>query len=93
MPAACRVSDLAQVQQDPHGCPGCPHPGTGPSVIGSTDVNIENLPALRQDDIGVHAACCGPNMWTATKGAPHVNINNKAAMRVGDETTHCGGRI
>jgi uncharacterized Zn-binding protein involved in type VI secretion len=63
----------------------------GPAILGSFDVLINNLPALRQDDIGVHAACCALNMWTATKGAPHVNINGKPAHRMNDAQQHCGG--
>jgi uncharacterized Zn-binding protein involved in type VI secretion len=91
MPAACRVSDLANVKVDTHGCPGCPHPGTGPALSGSANVNINNLPAFRQGDPGLHTACCGPNTWTAQKGSGTVNINGKAAMRQNDMTKHCGG--
>src|SRR5437868_465556 len=32
MPAAARMGDSAQVDQDAHGCPACPHPGVGPIV-------------------------------------------------------------
>ena len=91
MPAAMRVSDLAKATSDAHGCPACPHPPIGPAIIGSNDVFINKLPALRQDDIGIHAVCCAMNMWTAQKGSGTVFINSKAAMRVDDQTTHCGG--
>jgi uncharacterized Zn-binding protein involved in type VI secretion len=50
---------------------------------------INNLPALRINDIGVALACCGANMWEATKGSGTVLINNKGAHRMGDTTTHC----
>jgi uncharacterized Zn-binding protein involved in type VI secretion len=42
-------------------------------------------------DKGIHAACCGPNMWTAVKGSGTVLINNKPAHRLGDKDQHCGG--
>ena len=48
-------------------------------------------PSLRVDDPGLHAACCGPNTWTATEGSATVFINNKAAHRLGDGQKHCGG--
>lgn len=76
---------------DAHGCPACPHPAIGPAIVGSPDVNVNGRPALRVDDRGIHAACCGPNTWTATTGALTVFINGKAAHRQGDTQTHCGG--
>ncbi len=91
MPAAARLGDPAQVQNDAHGCPACPHPGLGPIVTGSPDVYINNLNAARQDDLGIHAICCGPNTYTLTKGSPDVYVNNKPLMRMNDKTTHCGG--
>ncbi|HZQ00119.1 MAG TPA: PAAR domain-containing protein [Reyranella sp.] len=91
MPAAARVGDLAGAQVDTHGCPGCPHPPVGPAIAGSANVNINNLPAFRQGDAGMHAVCCGPNTWTAQKGSSTVNINGKPAMRQNDMTKHCGG--
>jgi uncharacterized Zn-binding protein involved in type VI secretion len=30
-------------------------------------------------------------MWTAAAGSGTVNINGKAAHRLGDQDTHCGG--
>src|SRR5262249_55190598 len=85
--------DLAQVQGpgDAHCCPACPHTAVGPAIIGSPDVFINGMPALRIQDNGIHAVCCGMNMWTATKGAPFVNINGKAAWRVNDMGQSCGG--
>ncbi len=91
MPAAFRLSDLAKANADAHGCPACPHTPLGPLIIGSNDVFVNSLPAGRQDDKGIHAPCCAMNMWTCTKGSATVFINNKAAIRVGDMTTHCGG--
>jgi len=79
------------VSADAHGCPGCPHPGIGPAIAGSADVLVNSRPALRVDDPGIHMACCGPNTWTAQKGAPHVFINGKAAYRMNDMSKHCGG--
>jgi uncharacterized Zn-binding protein involved in type VI secretion len=50
---------------------------------------IDFRPALRKDDQGIHAACCGPNMWKATQGSGTVFINNKPAHRMNDQTMHC----
>jgi len=63
----------------------------GPAVAGSPDVNVNAKPALRVGDPGVHAACCGPNTWTAKTGAPSVFINGKKAHRFSDVDKHCGG--
>jgi uncharacterized Zn-binding protein involved in type VI secretion len=91
MPAAARLGDNAQVDNDAHGCPACPHPGIGPIVVGSPDVFINSLPAARQDDIGIHAVCCGPNNFTIKKGSPTIYVNNKPLARVNDNCQHCGG--
>ena len=91
MPEAGRLGDISKVEADMHGCPACPHTAMGPAIIGSPDVNINSMPALRVGDIGIHAPCCGPNMWTATKGSATVMINNRPAHRKGDMDTHCGG--
>jgi len=91
MPEAGRLGDISKVDSDSHGCPGCPHTALGPAIIGSPDVFINNMPALRVGDMGMHAPCCGPNIWTASKGSGTVVINNRGAHRKGDEDTHCGG--
>jgi uncharacterized Zn-binding protein involved in type VI secretion len=91
MPPQGRLGDKSQVPADAHGCPGCPHPCIGPAVSGSGDVYTNNRPSLRVGDKGVHAACCGPNNWTASVGSGTVYINNKAAHRLNDMDTHCGG--
>jgi outer membrane protein OmpA-like peptidoglycan-associated protein/uncharacterized Zn-binding protein involved in type VI secretion len=91
VPGQGRLGDKANVPLDAHGCPACPHPGIGPAIQGSPDVNVNRRPALRVDDPGVHAACCGANTWTATKGSPTVIINGKGAHRMGDQNRHCGG--
>ncbi len=92
MPGQGRLGDKANVSADAHGCPGCPHPGTGPAIMGSPDVFVNGRPALRVDDMGIHAVCCGPNMWQAQQGAPTVFINGKAAYRMQDPSKHCGGQ-
>ncbi len=92
MPGAGRLGDQAQVQSDAHGCPGCPHPGVGPAIAGSPDVFINGRSALRKDDLGLHAVCCGTNMWQANAGSGTVFINGKAAHRKNDATKHCGGQ-
>jgi uncharacterized Zn-binding protein involved in type VI secretion len=91
MPAAARLGDKAQVDADAHGCPACPHPGVGPIVTGSPDVTVNGKPAARQDDLGVHAVCCGPNTFTIKRGSPTVYVNGKPFARMNDTTKHCGG--
>jgi uncharacterized Zn-binding protein involved in type VI secretion len=41
--------------------------------------------------MGIHAPCCGPNIWTAIKGSSTVLIDNRPAHRMGDTDQHCGG--
>ena len=90
MPAQCRVGDLSQAQGCPHNCPACPHgTPTGPAIKGSPTVRVNNLPAIRVEDPGMHVACCNANTWKATKGSGTVFINGKAAHRVDDDDKHC----
>ena len=91
MPGQGRLGDKAKVPIDTHGCPACPHSGTGPAIQGSPDVRVNGRPALRVGDPGVHTVCCGANTWTSTTGSATVFINGKAAFRMGDKTQHCGG--
>jgi uncharacterized Zn-binding protein involved in type VI secretion len=91
MPPQCRLGDKSNVPADAHGCPACPHPCVGPAIIGSPDVMVNGLPAIRVGDKGIHAACCGTNMWTAQQGSTTVKINGQDAHRQGDPDTHCGG--
>lgn len=91
MPGASRLGDKSYCPACCHGCPACAHPVSGPAVGGSPNVLINNKPALRVSDPGVHSSCCGPNIWNATKGSSTVIINGLQAMRRGDVCTHCGG--
>lgn len=91
MPAAGRLGDKAQAPADAHGCPACPHPVVGPAIIGCPTVYINKMPALRVGDRGIHAACCGPNMWVTQMGSLSVIIGGMQAHRMGDMTVHCGG--
>jgi len=91
MPGQGRLGDKANVPLDIHGCPACPHAANGPAIQGSPDVNVNRRPALRVGDPGIHAACCGTNTWTATKGSITVLINGKGAHRMGDQNGHCRG--
>ena len=105
MPGQGRLGDKSNVPACVHGCLACPHPAVGRAIVGSTNVVVEaattafgapnvlvnNLPALRLGDNGIHAVCCGPNTWTAVKGSATVMINNKPAHRMGDTDQHCGG--
>src|SRR2546425_8565424 len=90
MPSAARLGDKAQVDADAHGCPACPHPAVGPIVTGSPDVFVNSKPAARQDDLGIHAVCCGPNTFTIQRGSPTVYVNGKPFARMNDQTKHCG---
>jgi uncharacterized Zn-binding protein involved in type VI secretion len=91
MPGQGRLGDSANVAADAHGCPGCPHAGTGPGIQGSPDVFVNGRPALRVGDHGIHAVCCGGLMWTAQSGSPTVFINGQPAFRLNDPSVHCGG--
>lgn len=91
MPPQCRLGDKSFTPADAHGCPACPHPATGPAITGSPDVLVNFRPAVRVTDKGIHAACCGPNMWEAKMGSATVKINNLDAHRMGDMDKHCGG--
>ena len=91
MPAAARLGDKAQVDADAHGCPACPHPGVGPIVTGSPDVFVNDQAVARQDDLGIHAVCCGPNNFTIKRGSATVYVNGKPFARMNDQTKHCGG--
>ena len=91
MPPQARVGDFAFVPADAHGCPACPHPCTGPGVMGSPNVQINGSSALRLGDPGLHAACCGPNVWVVAMGSGSVSINDMPAARLTDITVHCGG--
>jgi uncharacterized Zn-binding protein involved in type VI secretion len=90
MPPAYRLGDKAKVSGDAHGCPACPHTCIGPSFVGSPDVNTNNLPQIRLGDMGIHAPCCGANMWMAAAGSGTVFVNGRPAIRKGDQTMHCG---
>ena len=93
MPNAARQTDISLNPADAHGCLACPHPVSGPAVTGSADVIVAGSPQLRGSgvDNGVHAACCGPNVWFTLQGSGTVMVNDQPAVRMGDTTTHCGG--
>gem|GEM_PF-3252380 len=60
-------------------------------MAGSANVLVNGRPALRANDTGIHAACCGANTWRAKAGSSSVFINGKPAFRLNDPTVHCGG--
>lgn len=91
MPPQGRLGDKGFVPADAHVCPACPHPCIGPAISGSPNVMVNSRPALRVNDNGIHAACCGPNTWVATKGSGSVFINHLPAHRLNDQQAHCGG--
>lgn len=61
-----------------------PHVG-GPAMEMSSNVFIENMPALR---LGDKLHCNAPNMPEVKKGSSVVFINGKEAAREGDNTSH-----
>ena len=89
MPEAARLSDIGKGDPHAHGCPACPHAVQGPIVQGSTTVFINGLPAARVGDMGVSAACCGPNMFELSAGSSTVFIDGKAAVRKDDAIKQC----
>jgi uncharacterized Zn-binding protein involved in type VI secretion len=52
-------------------------------------VFINGIPAARVSDKGVHAACCGPNMFEIKMGSSTVYFDGLQAARKGDMTQHC----
>lgn len=90
MPPQARVGDQALVAADAHGCPACPHTGTGPALAGSADVLANGLAAIRVGDSGMISTCCSPNTWTASAGSRTVLINHHPAHRLGDKILHLG---
>lgn len=91
MQPAGRLGDKSKVPADAHGCPSCPHDATGPATIGSSNVIINNRPALRVGDSGIHSTCCAANTWKAVAGAKTVFINGQSVHRKDDVVQHCGG--
>jgi uncharacterized Zn-binding protein involved in type VI secretion len=85
------LGDRAKVPVDVHGCPACPHEAVGPAISASSNVYVNGMPALRQSDIGMHAACCNTNMWKIMGASGAVFVNGSAMVRKGDPTIHCGG--
>ena len=90
-PPAFRLGDKANIPADAHGCPACPHNCTGPATLGSPNVFTNKRPQVRLQDMGIHAPCCGPNMWMTANGSATVFVNGMPAIRQGDPTMHCGG--
>jgi uncharacterized Zn-binding protein involved in type VI secretion len=86
-----RLGDQSYVPADNHFRVRCPHQCIGPAETGSLNVLVNNLPALRILDMGIHAQCCGSNTWIAVEGSKTVFINNLPAHRLGDLDMHCGG--
>ena len=93
MSRAARLSDKASAVGDAHGCPNCPHNVMGPLMMGASSVLINGRLAVREQDMGTHAACCGPNTFRVWKGSETVIIEGYGAARKGDETYHCGSAV
>ena len=86
------VGDQARCEADAHGVFTDPLSVIGPITTGSPIVYINGRPAARVGDVGVHAACTGPNTFTITgHGGSEVKINGRYAAKKGAETQHCGG--
>ena len=91
MPEQCRLKDKSEVPADSHNCCTCAHKCIGPAIKGSPNVYVNNRPAIRVGDNGVHSSCCGDNTWIAEVGSEVVMINGQKAHRKGDADRHCGG--
>jgi len=87
---AC-VGMMAKCSADNHGGPADPMPVIGPITTGSSHVLVNNKPAARVGDIGVHAACVGSNTFEIVGGDENVLIDGRAAAKIGSSTKHCGG--
>ena len=92
MPKQSRVGDDAVCPSDSHGDICCSHSVRGPGIDGSPDVLANGQKVLRVQDPGKHSSCCGANSWVVAKGSRTVFFNGIPAARVGDDTTHCGGK-
>ncbi len=81
-----------------------PHPFSGPlDKKLSSDVNIEGLPAATKDSVATNTPKHIPtppgtafqttpeNKGTVQTGSTSVNINGKAAARIGDPVQTCDG--
>lgn len=79
--AAGRLGDASRVEG----------PGVGRAVTGSANVLLNQRPALRVGDRGVHRARGGNGEWEAEAGAPRVLINGSRVVRIGDPV-HDGRR-
>ena len=93
MPGAVRFGDKA-VAIDSHGRRCCPHYVIGGSSTitgGSPNVFINGRKAVRLGDLGLHSACCGPNIFTHIQASTNVFVNSKGLVKLGDKTRHCGG--
>jgi uncharacterized Zn-binding protein involved in type VI secretion len=90
-PPQHRLGDDAFCPACAHGCPVCPHPVKGPAIMGSPNVFVNKMMAMRVGDPGLHMVCCDGNNWKVASGSGTVFINNKPAARIGDSTSHCGG--
>ena len=85
------IGDKSFNPADGHGAPGDPLPATGPIITGSPNVSINGKPAARKGDMGIHAACSGPNLFWLDRGDNTVTIDGFPAAKKGDQTRHCGG--
>ena len=87
---AC-VGMYAMCNADSHGTPADPLVVSGPITTGSSQVLVNGKAAARVGDVGVHAACGGPNTFEIVSGDASVLINGRAAAKIGSTTRHCGG--
>lgn len=90
---AARVSDPVFCEGDVHGI--APFliilPVLGRITEGSFDTIINDRPAARVGDAGMHKACPGPNTFLLVGGASRTFINDRPAVRETDPSMHCGG--
>jgi hypothetical protein len=92
-PAAVRALVDINVGVGSHGRKCCLHGIVGMVPLGSGDVSINGMDAVRQYDVGIHtvATCCGPHVLVCVGASSTVFINGRGAVRVDDMVAYCCG--
>jgi uncharacterized Zn-binding protein involved in type VI secretion len=87
-----RVGDAVFCPADGHPF-GWPVPVTGLIQVGAQSdyTNDRATATTNPNHKSTHAACAGPNTFYPSSGSPVLYVEDYAAARSGDQTTHCGG--
>lgn len=81
-----RVRDLGRMGDPWVGAGPDGAPLRGVALSGSTNVRVNDLPALRTGDVGVAFTPAGPRLWRAVRGASRTRVNGELLHRAGDLT-------